>query len=338
VLPNRKGKVQRYYWREINRLIFEKLVAWMDNQNLNLTLGELRKRFPDVVRTCEHEVLEFWKVVHKRTPRYGTKERDQESFLRAAPIPVSELRAPYEVRPADNQHPLGRFRDMSGQLVSAEKIAHQHFERAGWKVHDCERQLINSLSAVLLSPVYQDSNDPRLMTGLRGSTAPGADRASPKVVTVTLPDDFGTPANYLRRSNAYASRLDELRASPDFVREFERLVEPSWSMREYLAVHDAELDLARRAIEVIPRATLCGMLDWTLRDFWNRRRGWPDLLIVRPGAYRFVEVKTKQDRLSQEQMIWFEWACGEGAVACEILKVLPDGSRNLVRKGRARVV
>jgi hypothetical protein len=323
-LRNRKGKVQRYYWREINQLIFAELVAWMDNHNLHLTLGELRKRFPDVVRNCEREALEFWKAEHKRIPRYGTKERDQESFLQTVSVPVSELRARYEVSLANNQHPLGRFRDMADQLVSAEQLARQHYENAGWDVHNCERQLINSLSAVLLSTVYQDPNDPRLMTGLRGSTAPGADRASPEVVTVTLPDDFGTPANYLRRDDAYARRLDELRASPDFVREFERLIESSWAIREYLAVHDAELVLARRAIEVIPRATLCGMLDWTLRDFWNRRRGWPDLLIARPGAYRFVEVKTKKDRLSQEQMIWFGWACGAGNVACEILKILPD--------------
>src|SRR2546426_12297513 len=27
-LPNQKGKVQRYYWREISRLTFEKLAAW----------------------------------------------------------------------------------------------------------------------------------------------------------------------------------------------------------------------------------------------------------------------------------------------------------------------
>jgi len=316
--------VQRYYWREINRLTFEKLAAWMDSKSLNLTLGEIRKSFPDVLTECKQDALEFWKTVHKRLPQYDTVEQDQESFLRGVAVPMSDLHAPYQLLSADNNHPLGRFRGRAGQLLSAERIAREHYEKQGWEVHDCERRLINALCAVLLSPVYQDPNDPRLFTGMRGSTDPHADRSSPAIVHVTLPDDFGTPLNYERRSGAYANRIASLSASSDLLREFDSLTEPGRGMREYLAVHDQELHLARSAIGVIPRATLCSMLDWVVRDFWRRRCGWPDLFVTRSEVYRFVEVKTRKDRLSQEQMVWLEWACGAGSVACELLRVLPE--------------
>ncbi|HYV19378.1 MAG TPA: VRR-NUC domain-containing protein [Verrucomicrobiae bacterium] len=337
VLPNRKGKVQRYYWREIRRMTFEKLAAaTMDSEGASLTLAEMQKRFPEVVKTCEREALEFWKTSHQRSPLYGTKERDQESFLRRVAVPVTELRARYEVHPADNKHPLGRFRSATGELLSAERLARLHYENQGWEVHDCERRLINALCSVLLSPVYQDPNDPRLFTGVRGSTNPFRDRSVPSVVQVTLPDDFGTSANYGRRKSAYTYRLASLMSCPDLVAEFDSLKEPSLTMREYLAVHDAEIGLARRALEVVPRSVVCGMLDWVVRDFWNRHGGWPDLFMIRAREYRFVEVKTKNDRLSQKQMAWFEWASGAGAAACEIVKVLPERAwtlSNLVVEG-----
>jgi len=322
-LKNQKGKVQRYYWREIRRQTFETLAAWLDERDLSLTMGEMRKQFPDVVTECKRDALEFWKNVHSRAPRYDTVERDQESFLRDVPVPTVELRAPYEVRPAGNNRPLGRFRGAHGQLVSAEQLACEHYESEGWEVHDCERRLINALCGVFLSPVYQDPTDPRLITGMRGSTDPQRELSEPRVVHVTFPDDFGTPANYERRKGAYISRLDTLMSSANLVREFESLIQPSIGMREYLAVHEAELGLVRRALSVISQPTLCGMLDWAVRDFWSRRRGWPDLFLLRAGQYRFAEVKSRKDRLSQEQIAWFEWAHGVGALACEIVKVLP---------------
>jgi hypothetical protein len=253
-------------------------------------------------------------------------ERDQESFLLAVAVPIVELRASYEVHPADNDHPLGRFRGAKGQLLSAEEIAREHYEKEGWEAYDCERRLINALCAVLLSPVYQDPTDPRLITGMRGSSDPHRDSSSPTVVHITLPDDFGTPANYKRRASAYTDRIDRLRDSVDLSRDFESLVELSWGEREYLSVHDKELRLARSALRVLPQAAVCTMLDWVVRDFWGRRRGWPDLLLLRTGEYRFAEVKTRKDRLSQEQMAWYEWACREASVACELVKVLPEGA------------
>ena len=322
-LPNRKGKVQRYYWREINRMCFEKLAAWMDEEKRKLTLNELREECPEVVEAYQREALEFWKAAHKRSPRYETKERSQASLLDNVPVPVSEMRAPYEVHSAANNHPLGRFRSRSGQFISAERLAREHYEEQGWEVYDCERRLINALCAVFLSPVYQDPNDEHLITVMRGSTASHSDQSLPIVIHSRIPDDFGTAANYERRASAYAKRLDRLKSCPDVIREFERLIVSSDGIRNYLSVHDEELSLALRALEVVPRTTLCGMLDWVVRDFWNRHAGWPDLFIVRRNKYRFVEVKTRKDSLSQDQMAWFEWACGEHAVPCEILKILP---------------
>jgi hypothetical protein len=42
--------------------------------------------------------------------------------------------------------------------------------------------------------------------------------------------------------------------------------------------------------------------------------------VVRDFGYRFVEVKSPYDELSQEQMRWFQWASSQN-VSCEITRV-----------------
>lgn len=72
---------------------------------------------------------------------------------------------------------------------------------------------------------------------------------------------------------------------------------------------------------MIPDDTLVTWVERAARDLWQRQLGWPDLLLVREGAFRFSEVKTPNDELSQEQMRWFRWALGEARIPCEICRV-----------------
>ena len=41
-----------------------------------------------------------------------------------------------------------------------------------------------------------------------------------------------------------------------------------------------------------------------MQDYWDRYLGWPDLLLHREGEFRFVEVKSSSDRLSDDQKRW----------------------------------
>jgi len=103
---------------------------------------------------------------------------------------------------------------------------------------------------------------------------------------------------------------------------FEELLDASKTLRDYLWVNDDEaVELGRIALKVMPQSLVLKCIDWTVRDFWNRQPGWPDLFVFRTNDYRFVEVKTPHDRLSQEQMTWFKWAIEEAAIPCEIFRL-----------------
>lgn len=99
-------------------------------------------------------------------------------------------------------------------------------------------------------------------------------------------------------------------------------LEPSENLRDYLWVNeDPAVTLTRTALEAIPSEDILTWLEWVARDFWHRQHGWPDLLLVRDGKFKFAEVKSPNDTLSQEQMQWFRWAIGEAGIPCEMCRV-----------------
>ena len=80
---------------------------------------------------------------------------------------------------------------------------------------------------------------------------------------------------------------------------------PSERLRQYLWAHrDADVNRARRLIELLPADTVLGILRYLVDDYWGRYLGWPDLLLHRDGEFLFVEVKSSSDKLSAEQMRW----------------------------------
>jgi hypothetical protein len=103
---------------------------------------------------------------------------------------------------------------------------------------------------------------------------------------------------------------------------YEDLMAESEGLRDYLWVNDERaVELARVALRVMPQDDVVACIDWAIRDFWQRQPGWPDLFVLRGNDFRFVEVKSPNDELSQEQMRWFEWAIKTAHLPCEICRV-----------------
>ncbi len=71
---------------------------------------------------------------------------------------------------------------------------------------------------------------------------------------------------------------------------------------------------------VLPKETVIASVEWAIQDFWKRQPGWSDLFVYNSNNYKFAEVKSPYDELSQEQMQWFAWAL-EQKIPCEILRV-----------------
>jgi len=325
-----KGKVERYYWREIFKTQCELILTWASENGASFqNIMDFQKKYPEIAIELKKSAKIYWQKAHKRNPKYDMSERTEANFLSEIRVPIREVKARYK-KIERNDQKIGKWVDEEGSLFSAEQIAKQHYESLGYEVRNCERKLISTLIGTFLFQVIQDPSDPRTRTVSRGSTRgwTSKKRDSP-LISFLLPEDFGTNEYYKRRKKPFDDMIEEL-GSSDLGRLFEKLLEPSTLLRDYLWVNDDyAVELARCVLKVIPSEMALGFLNWAAKDFWNRQTGWPDFLAFKDKEYLFIEVKSPHDKLSQDQMNWFSWAVHEMSIPCEICRIIKCTSSDL---------
>ena len=72
-----KGKVERYYWREIFKTYCEYILDWMHDQDIGVTdIIEIESRFPQKAKELKKLAKKYWQDVHKKSPKYDLKETE----------------------------------------------------------------------------------------------------------------------------------------------------------------------------------------------------------------------------------------------------------------------
>ncbi|MEZ4415964.1 MAG: VRR-NUC domain-containing protein [Gemmatimonadota bacterium] len=322
---NQKGKVQRYYWREITKTYYESLLTWSRPLGISIaSIMQVEADYPAETQELKKAARRVWQQRHKVEPKYDMSERTPAQFLAEVPVPEIEVEAEY-VSEQRAEAVVGKWRLNSTDTGSAEDVAAMHYRSLGFDVYRCERKLISMLVAVLLWPVIQDLDDPEVQMVMRGSTVGWRPDVSTQLIQFPLPRDFASAAYYDRREAEFEAWLAELEAAEDLETIFESCLAGAETLRDYLWVAEEDArQLARAALSSIPSDVILTMVRWAIRDFWNRQPGWPDLLVLGQNGYRFSEVKSPNDKLSLEQMRWFEWALveRENALPCEICRVV----------------
>ncbi len=318
-----KGKVERYYWREIFKTYCNYILEWMIQNEVSVKdIIEFERRFPEIAREFGKTAKSHWQQVHKTSPKYDTREPSQAAFLSNVCVPTTEVEAPY-VQIDKNGQKIGKWVGTRGEICSVEHLALEHYSVQGYEGRFCERKLISALVGTLLAPVIQDKRDPRLRVSLRNSTKGWrSDNRSTPMISFELPEDFGSAEYYVRRQDAFEHYIGSLGDGRNIINLYEALLDVSTGLRDYLWVNDDKaVALGRLALRVIPSDTVKQALKWTVAHFWERYSGWPDLFVFRLGEFKFVEVKSPLDELSADQMNWFRWAVQESRIPCEILRV-----------------
>jgi hypothetical protein len=320
----RKGKIERFYWREIRRDTYLAMLAYLKERGETVTnVFDFQKRFPGVEEELGRAAKRAWQNQHRKSPKYDTREQTEAAFLARVSVPTHEVLAEY-VQISHRGQLVGKWRADDGQHVSAEKLVAGVLATQGYRVLSCERRLISVLVATFLVDVVQDPSDPRQQLVMRGSTRNWKrGKATPRI-TFRLPADFGSAQYYLRRKTQFDYALEALGKVMDLSAEFDSRADRSRSLRDYLWVvdDDAEL-LTQSALAIMSRETVIAALRWTIASFWARQPGWPDLFAWNDLGYHFCEVKSPHDELSLEQMRWFEWAVDNAHLPCKIARVKP---------------
>jgi hypothetical protein len=317
-----KGKIERYYWREIYKSYLGNVRSWLSERNIVVRdIIDFENRFSKEAKQMRKEAKKIWQFRHKEEPKYDLKEPTEAAFLLTVDVPQKYLVSKY-VQIRKGKQRIGKWIGQNGEPSSAEDVVKDWYENEGFSVRKCERKLISVLVGTLCASVIQDTKDPRVRIVMRQSTRGWAfkKRGTP-LIQFLLPEDFGTKGYFKRRSKAFNNLLKSLEKT-DLKASFEEMLNASKSLRDYLWVNDDEaVELGRIALRVMPQSLVLKCIGWAVRDFWNRQPGWPDLFVFRTNEFQFVEVKTPHDKLSLEQMSWFKWAIEKAAIPCEIFRL-----------------
>jgi hypothetical protein len=171
------------------------------------------------------------------------------------------------------------------ELCRVEEFAARHFRRSGF-----------------------DRCDRRVRTvGILGRH--GYDQGSASDVTwIRLPSDFGSLDYSRRRAEALTKHLSAIpETSAELLRLFDSWLAPSVGLRQYLWAHRREsVETARKLIELIPPVVLKTVLSYLVLNYWVHYSGWPDLLVYRADQWFSAEIKSRRDRLNENQKRWIE--------------------------------
>ena len=76
-----KGKVERYYWREIFKTYCNYILEWMMQNKVALAdMIEFERRFPGKAKEFRKAAKKHWQDVHKTSPKYNTESRHRPTF------------------------------------------------------------------------------------------------------------------------------------------------------------------------------------------------------------------------------------------------------------------
>ncbi|MHB9880653.1 VRR-NUC domain-containing protein [Pacificimonas sp. ICDLI1SI03] len=294
-IHGRTSKIRRYYWRE---LFFAKEAAlhdW-DSEHPDATHDERRS----AQSAIEKAVLQDIKELHASAPKYAFTEKSQAEVIDQYSVEVEPLQATYaKVGRKGAQIVVG------DEIISAEEFALRHYSGQGWQVLQLESVPFHALFGVMMWIVIQDPIDPKNRIVSFGDRTAYEERRTKEPIWTHLPSDFGSAGYGIRRATAIEKHFDEFLHDDDLEWLFDYWRFHSENLRQYLWAHRPEdVERARKLLEILPPQTIKAILHYLVQDYWGRYLGWPDLLLHREGEFRFVEVKSSSDRLSDDQKRW----------------------------------
>lgn len=297
----RASKIKRYYWRELLKRELEIYGEWAIKNGSDplLPTDEVAKAARE--QSSDQALTEI-KLLHETAPKYTfTADPSQNDVISECGVEVVALNATYIKNPSVRRVQV----QVDGQAVGVDGFAQLHFRAQGYECIPVESVPFHVLFGVFLWLVIQDPDDERVRISGFGDRHAFDNGESGEMVWCTTPDDFGTAEYAKRRKEAIDHHFSET-LTPDAIDWlFEYWLEPSERLRQYLWAHrDRDIQTAKELTSILPPEVLFRILRYLIDSYWDRYLGWPDLLVYRENEYFFAEVKSSNDKLSNDQKRW----------------------------------
>jgi hypothetical protein len=288
-------KITRYYWRELSfettKRFYNSHPEFDPNENSEFSL-------PDERRKIEKEVISEIKLLHESNPKYEYSEISQQEIITKTNTEVILVKAEH----IKTETKKVGIKDGS-TISTVEEFASNYFNKQGYDVIETESVPFHVLFGVFMYIVIEDPSDQKgqiVQFGSRSDFSSGENGEG--MITTILPEDFGTSGYYERQKDLIKWHLSELQ---DLDWLFDYWLAYSFKLRQYLwAYRENDIAKAKQIMTVLGVVNLRKVLEYLSMDYWKNFCGWPDLLIFNENEFFFVEVKSSNDKLSEDQKNW----------------------------------
>jgi Holliday junction resolvase-like predicted endonuclease len=290
-------KVVRYYWREI---FFETTRRFYNaHPELDpLDHNSSEFNFPEERRAIEKQVISEVKKQHEINPKYEYSEITQQEVIETTNTEVILVNAEHV---STGEKKVG-IRSVDG-ILTVEKFAAAYFNKQGFNVLEVESVPFHVLFGVLMYLVIEDPDDSKgriVQFGSRNDF--DTNTREEGLITTILPDDFGSDLYYERQKKLIDWHISELQ---DLNWLFDYWLEYSSNLRQYLWAHrEKDISTAKEVMAVLGVENIKKVLNYLAMNYWRNFCGWPDLLVFNDESFFFVEVKSSNDKLSEDQKNW----------------------------------
>lgn len=300
-IHGRTSKIKRFYWRELLFRETERFGDWEDANPGAIEAVSKAER-----ERIKREALDEIKALHQAAPLYDMREPSQADLLARYKIETQAFHPTYAEHPEK-----GAVVMLDGKIVSPEVFVIRQYEMQGWTAMPLESVPLHALFSVMMWLLIQHPVDERGRMAGFGSRSAFEAEVPGELIWMQLPEDFGAPGYGRRRKEAIDEHFDFF-FKPDGYADRGHLLElfdywraPSERLRQYLWAHRAaDIDRARKLIEILPPEKIVAILRYLVDEYWNRYLGWPDLLLWHGDDFLLIEVKSSSDRISADQMRW----------------------------------
>ena len=300
-IHGRTSKLKRYYWRELAFREMELVAEWTNANGGQQTKTDEADQIKHQGRAEKQALLEI-KALHAATPKYTYDDESQESILSRCRVQIINLNGTYQRGLTDR-----KVRLLDGEeAISVEEYASRYFQRLGYSVSPLESRPFHVLFGVFMWLLIQDPGDQLNRLVEFGDRLAFERGEQGQVIWMLLPEDFGTRGYAKRRAVDIDKHLStSMENTEELQWLFEYWLEPSRNLRQYLwAYRDEDVQTARQLVAVLPAIFIVSILRYLVEDYWGRYLGWPDLLVYKSSDYKFVEIKSSGDKLSDDQKRW----------------------------------
>ena len=296
-IPGRTSKILRYYWREIahetTRRFYEANSELDPKDHAHSEFS-----FPNERKKIEKQVIEEIKLRHDESPKYQYCELSQNEVIRKTDTEVILEKAKYVNTKKRKAEVLGK-----NGVLNVEEFASEYFSERGYCSIKSESVPFHVIFGVYMWVLIQDPNDPiNGIVGFGSRTEFEESRTKNNIIYTQLPSDFGSKGYYQRRETQINNHIEQLK---DLIWLFDYWMPYSHDFRQYLWAHRTDdVEIARKIIEILPEETVKRILTYLVRNYWGNYCGWPDLFLYNGSEHMFVEVKSSNDKLSEDQKNW----------------------------------